>query len=544
MRFHRTVSFRVLAGTLALLVLSLALLSFLIVRFYTARLEDSARQSAYRVSDFIVASTRHSMLQNRKQDVYEVMRTIAGESGVEGVRIYNKRGLVTYSTDAAEHGTMVDLHAEACVACHDAAKPLEALPSSERGRVYRAPGGARVVAVITPVRNEPGCSGPGCHSSPAQRPVLGVFDVRMSLAHVDRAITQARRRALGWTAAACLLVGTLTGLFLNWTVRRPIRALAEGTRQLSAGNLDYRIPIRSDDDLGHLAASFNGMTASLREAQDENRRWSRTLEERVRDKTEQLQRVHRQMMHVEKMASLGTLSASVAHELNNPLSAVLTYARLNARRLRREGGPPDLESVAADLDTIGREADRCGAICRNLLLFSRRESGEFHLASLGEVIARTLGILAHHLQMANVQAVSSCDPPDLTVVGDEAQLEQALVALCVNAAEAMPDGGTLRIAARRAEGGEVLLEVADSGTGISPQDLPHVFEPFFTTKPRGVGVGLGLAIVYGIVQRHGGSIDVSSEPGRGTTFTLRFPPPDAAPSRAPGARPENETRTS
>jgi signal transduction histidine kinase len=146
--------------------------------------------------------------------------------------------------------------------------------------------------------------------------------------------------------------------------------------------------------------------------------------------------------------------------------------------------------------------------------------------------------------MANVQVTSSCDPPDLTVVGDEAQLEQALVALCVNAAEAMPDGGTLRVAARRAGGGEVLLEVADSGTGIAAQDLPHVFEPFFTTKPRGVGVGLGLAIVYGIVQRHGGSIDVQSEPGRGTTFILRFPPPDAGPSRAPGARPENETRTS
>jgi two-component system NtrC family sensor kinase len=527
MRLLRTVSFRVSAGTVILLLAAFSLFAYSSMHFTAGEMTAQAVASANRISDFVVASTHYSMLLNRKQDVYQMVQTIGAERGVVGIRIYNKRGQITFSTDPAENGRLVDLHADACVACHDSERPLEALPQRDRVRVYRDPGGDRVVGVIQPVRNQPACSATGCHQSPAERTVLGVFDVRMSLAGVDAAIGGAQRRTVAGAAAGFVLVAIASWVFLRWTVGRPIRALDDGTAALARGDLDHEIPVRSDDDLGQLATSFNGMTRSLREALEENRRWAQTLEDRVREKSEELQRINRQVLQVEKMASLGTLAASVAHELNNPLSGILTYAKLQAKRLRRESpDAPWTRTLLVDLDMIVHETERCGNIVRNLLLFARKQEGEFHRASLRESIERAAQLLGHHLAMANVTLETACEPPDVAVLGDEGQIQQALVALLVNATEAMPDGGTVRVTARRGAGGEVRLAVEDTGPGIAPDDLPHIFEPFFTTKPQGQGVGLGLSVVYGIVQRHHATVEALSEPGRGATFVITFPPPD------------------
>jgi two-component system NtrC family sensor kinase len=514
---------------LLLLLAAFSLFATLTIHFINGELTSQAISTAEGISEVVAASTHYSMLLNRKKDVYQTVLTIGTEPGVEGIRIYNKRGQITFSTDSTEQGRMVDLHAEACFACHDRARPLSALPQKNRVRIYRHPDGHRVAGVITPVRNQAACSASGCHQSPAERTVLGVFDVRVSLERADAAIVAVQRRTVGWAGLGFLGVALASGLFLRWTVSRPIRALSAGTRALTRGDLNHRIPVRSDDDFGALAESFNTMTRSLREALEENQRWAQTLEDRVREKTEELQRVSGQILQVEKMASLGTLAASVAHELNNPLSGILTYAKLQAKRIRRDApDSPLARTLLAVLDMIVRETERCGNIVRNLLLFSRKQAGEFHRAGLRDAIDRAVTLIAHHMAMANVRAETECRPEDVSVLGDDSQLQQALVALLVNATEAMPDGGTVRVTATRAPTGEVRLTVADTGQGISAHDLPHVFEPFFTTKPQGQGVGLGLSVVYGIVQRHGATIDVASEPGRGTTFTITFPPADRA----------------
>ncbi len=535
MRALRTVSFRVFAGTLLLLLLAFGLFATYAIHFYTVQLTEQAIASASRIGDFIAASTQYSMLLNRKQDVYQMARTLGTQPGVVSIRIYNKRGQITFSTDPAEQGRMVDLHADACVACHDSARPLESLPSANRARVYRDRAGHRVVGVIHPVRSQPSCSTGGCHLAPSERTVLGVFDVQMSLQTVDAAIATAQRRTASSAAIGFLAVALASGVFLRITVRRPIRALTAGTEALARGDLDHEIAVQGHDDLSGLADSFNAMTRSLREAQEENRRWARTLEDRVREKTQELSRMDRQILQVEKMASLGTLAASVAHELNNPLSGILTYAKLQAKRVRRDGAEaPWARTLLADLDMIVRETERCGSIVRNLLLFSRKQDGEFHRAEVREAVERSVTLVAHHLEMRHVEVETACEPPDLSILGDEGQLQQALVALLINAADAMPNGGTVRIRARRESSGEVRLTVEDTGIGIAAADLPHVFEPFFTTKPQGQGVGLGLSVVYGIAQRHGATIDVASEPGCGTLITLVFPPLDGAQLRPDG----------
>jgi two-component system NtrC family sensor kinase len=288
------------------------------------------------------------------------------------------------------------------------------------------------------------------------------------------------------------------------------------------------------------------MAGDLKAARREVTEWSGRLEEKVVEKTEELQRAQRQVLHMEKMASLGKLSATVAHELNNPLSGLLTYSRLVERALARQELPEEARSELGEyLRMMVSESTRCGQIVKNLLLFSRRDGGaELAPVDVEEVIARSLALVRHHLEISGVAL--RCEPfaGDPVLRADPGQLEQALVALFVNAVEAMSgpgcDEGELTV---RAEGDAeaVRIHVGDTGVGIHPDVLPHIFEPFFSTKHEESGVGLGLAVVYGIVQRHGGSIEVDSEPGRGTTFHLTLPrraAPDDPGAAERSARPE------
>ena len=334
-----------------------------------------------------------------------------------------------------------------------------------------------------------------------------------------------RRRALLHTAMALSGIDVTSGAFVAVTIRRPVRRLIRGTEQISAGRLDYQIPVTSADELGQLAHSFNEMTRSLRQAEEENRTWASTLEQRVQEKSAELQKIYDQIMQIEKMASLGKLSASVAHELNNPLAGILAYTRLVERRLKRGGLTEELtKETLKDLELIGRETERCGSIVRNLLLFSRRQTSDVAVISVREVIARAARLIAHHMEIAHVRLETTCTPVDLSFIGDEDQIQQALVALFVNAVEAMPGGGTLRVTVTGGDrDGELRIVVSDTGVGIRPEDLPHIFEPFFSSKREMQGTGLGLSIVYGIIERHGGTISVLSQPGQGATFTMTLP---------------------
>lgn len=225
------------------------------------------------------------------------------------------------------------------------------------------------------------------------------------------------------------------------------------------------------------------------------------------------------------MASLGKLSATVAHELNNPLEAILTYAKLIARRIRKdEAAAQANKQTLEDIEIIARETDRCGMIVKNLLLFSKKQVSEFALVPVQQIIHRAAELVRHHCQISNVTLNENYGCSDVTLLCDESQIQQALVALLVNAVEAMPEGGTITVTVRQPSGSdELAVSISDTGVGIVPADLSHVFEPFFTTKKDGKGVGLGLSVVYGIVERHGGKIFVDSTPEKGTTFTLVLP---------------------
>jgi len=530
MAILHSLRFRVLIGSILLLVVLFGLFSFVTVRYYTDRMTRQVVLSADRMSDVIRQSTRYGMLLNRREDVHQIITMIATEPGVDGIRIYNKRGEIMFSTDKREEGAAVDMAAEACTGCHGKETPISSLSAGNRTRIYTSTAGHRVVGVINPIRNSPSCSDAPCHAHPADRTILGVLDVRVSLKEMDAAISEATTTMVAFAAGMILLAALFSRWYFISTVLTPVKTLMNGAREVSGGNLDHRIDIRTRDELGKLADAFNTMTSSLRFEREQNRAWAGTLEEKIAEKTGELNEIHGRILHVEKMASLGKLAATVAHELNNPLEAILTYARLIGRRLRRGDSPPaDTKATLEDVDLIARESTRCGTIVRNLLLFSKKEVNEFGLMNLKRIVVRAGEIVRHHCEISSVQLRISIADDDATIMCDEGQIQQALVALFVNAVEAMPGGGTITVSVTGAPGGdedELTIVVEDTGVGIPAEDLPHVFEPFFTTKKDGRGVGLGLSVVYGIVERHGGRITVSSETGKGTRFeiTLRAVP--------------------
>lgn len=536
MNLFRSLKFKVLVGTAFLFFCVFALYSYLVERAFTTQVMNQVTENAASTSDLIRNSTRHSMLLNRRSDVHQIIATIGREPDVEGIRIYNQRGTIMVSTDKSEEMTVVNLKAEACYACHDNTKPLQSLPVENRVRTYKTPRGKRIIGFINPIRNEPACSDAACHAHPADRAILGVLDVRMSLEKIDAEISRSRRRFIVYSLLMAAFVGGTSALFLLLTVHRPVRQLVEGTRQVAAGNLNYEIRVRSRDEVGELAGSFNEMTRSLQQAREQNESWSRTLEKRIQEKTEELNLVHGQILQVEKMASLGRLSATVAHELNNPLEGILTYAKLTARRLQKLQDPA-VPPIREDLELIIREVQRCGNIVKNLLLFSRKQVGEFGVASVAGIVEQAVRLVQHHFDISGVSYQPELRAPDASILCDRNQIQQALLALFVNAVEAMKGGGILRLVLDRNEAGDTLILISDTGSGITPEELSHVFEPFYTTKKEANGVGLGLAVVYGIVERHGGTVTVRSEPGKGTVFTLTFPPaaqsrPDTQPAEA------------
>ncbi len=482
-------------------------------------------QSANSLSDVIKNSTHYSMLLNRNEDVYQIITMVGKEPGVEGIRIYNKRGEIIVSTSKAEERTVVDMHTEACYGCHNQEEPLSSLPMNNRMRVYTSPQGYRILGLINPIRNEKSCSDNECHAHPPDKTVLGVLDVRMSLEHVDASIANAQGKLTAYAGIAILALIITSLLFLYRTVHKPVHRLIEGTKEISSGNLNHMIQIRSSDELGLLAQSFNSMTASLRSVMEENERWSEELEKRVQEKTDELKRIHEQILQIEKMASLGKLSATVAHELNNPLEGILTYAKLISRQLKKNSVIGDAAKEALEeLELIIRETERCGNIVKNLLLFSKKQAGEFTLVLLKEIINKSVQLVQHHFHISNIHFQEIYEDEEIMILCDANQIEQALIALFVNSAEAMPEGGTMTIEVfRDGATGQSFIKLTDTGCGIPAEDLPHIFEPFYSTKKEGKGVGLGLSVVYGIIERHGGKITVASTIGKGTEFSIMFP---------------------
>jgi two-component system NtrC family sensor kinase len=515
----RFIGFRLFIVLMAVMLVSFSIHTYLDIKTTSSNLTDAVSQSAMRASDLIVRSTRYSMLLNRKEDVHQTIRTLGSEPGFVGVSVYNKDGEVIFSTDSTIVGRKVDMAAEACHICHASGEPLVSVPADSRMRLYEATSGDRVLGLINPIRNEPACYNATCHAHTSNQQVLGVLDVKMSMADVDRRVAAVRRELLFSSLVMIILIAGASAVFIHRVVRKPIRRLKVGMADVARGDLDAKIETGRNDEIGEVGQTFNRMAGDLKRAREELEEWARMLEQRVAEKSAELERAHSKVIHMEKMASLGKLSASVAHEINNPLFGILTYSKLGLRELEQKIA--DTERLRKYLTVVEKESNRCGDIVKNLLGFARASGGRFERHRLRSVIEQAMLLIDHHLEVRQISAQKELIEDD-EVVCDPRQIQQALIAICMNAVEAMSEGGRLSLRTS-GDATTVTIHVTDTGMGIPQAALAHVFEPFFTTKESHEGLGLGLAVVYGIVQRHHGSVDIESRDGEGTTVTMVLP---------------------
>lgn len=603
-------------------VISIAIIgvfSYLTISAQSEALLSQAGIHANKLSDAIKNSTLTSMLENKKDEMHAIVDTVAHEPSILEIRIFNKEGAVTFSSRKDVIGTMVDKQAESCYACHTANQPLQKLSMDERMRIYRiSPDSPRILAVINPIYNEPSCYQAACHAHAREHTVLGVLDIKMDLKDVDRQIEDSKLRLIIFAAIAILGVSAFIAFFVRKWVGKPVGELVRATNQVSLGNLNYTVENPGSDELGDLAKSFNKMTKNLADAK-------------------------LQLFQADKMASLGRLAAGVAHEINNPLTGVLTYSSFLLKRTKDD---PELQE---SLGVIVRETIRSREIVKNLLDFSRQSVPKKHSADINKIIKAAVEVVANQLSLKRIELDKHVDTTLPAITVDANQIQQVFINLLVNAADAIDESGgkisvipsvislppyglaqikaavcpkghdlmdqetrsyglatiKVKVAARGNEGlvnldpvygkhrhqygidieagmelevccpqcNVSLIEenvkcpkcasavyifevppngmlegctnpecewqrwkamdeaghkdymevrITDTGQGIPRENLSHIFEPFFTTKGE-YGNGLGLAVIWGIIDNHNGTIDVESDLGRGTTFIIRLP---------------------
>ncbi|MBI4811747.1 MAG: HAMP domain-containing protein [Ignavibacteriales bacterium] len=615
----KKIGFRLIFAVALTSLIIIGVFAYFNIKSQTSSLISEVERHANQLGETVISSTRFDMMLNQRDRIQQIINSIGTQPQIRDVRIINKIGKIIYSSDSNNINKMVDKRAESCYACHSEDQPLEQISITERTRVFRVfPDSNRILGIITPIYNERSCWQADCHAHPTNQKVLGVLDVSISLAEVDKAIITREWEIVIFAIVAIIAVGLLIAFFVRRWVSNPVQDLLDATQQVSQGNLNYAIKNLGDDEIGKLGSSFNNMTKKLAEAR-------------------------MQLFQSDKMASLGRLAAGVAHEINNPLTGVLTYSSF---LLKRTKDNPELQE---DLNIIVRETLRSREIVKSLLDFARQSVPKKNNADINEIIEKAISVIEKQLSVKKIKIAKQSENnlPKITV--DSNQIQQVFINLFVNASDAIgTNGGTITIVTKQISlspfgvaqlkkascprrhslidnnfkidglpalrvkvvsnekegiihldpvygkhrndyntgfkidkdtkfvcpdcdsslvqqdkicprcGAPILtfeisgqgvyevcssensnwekwdfvdsaglkeyieIKISDTGCGIHKDDLPRIFEPFFTTKGQ-KGTGLGLAVIWGIIDNHHGTINVESEEEKGTTFIIRLP---------------------
>ncbi|QQS37248.1 MAG: HAMP domain-containing protein [Ignavibacteriales bacterium] len=604
-------------GITTLLIISV--FAYFNIRTNSSALLEEVENHANQLSETVKYSVHYDMMLNQRERIHKIINTIGEQESIREVRILNKVGEIIYSSHENDIGRMVDKKAESCYACHAADQPLEKLSITQRTRIFRLhPDSSRVLGIINPIYNEESCWAADCHAHSKDQTVLGVLDVTMSLDDVDKSIQTIEIEIAIFALIAIAAISFIIGMLVRKMIDTPVRELVDATKQVASGDLNYSIKDKGNDELGLLARSFNNMTKKLSEAR-------------------------MQLFQSDKLASLGRLAAGVAHEINNPLTGVLTYSSFLLKRTQ------DNPEIQEDLKVIVRETKRSREIVKSLLDFARQSVPKKNAADLNEIINQSITVVESQLTLNNVKIEKHLDAELPRITVDSNQMQQVFINLVVNASDAIgKNGGTVTISttllkrspvgitqikkascpkrhdltdneikidglpsikikakSNNSEGFIYLdpvygknrhqydvslelkkeiqmmcpqcntsltdetkkcpdcgapvfylevpqhgryegcsrrgcnwqrweavdqsgqkeyaeIKIKDTGCGIPKDELPRIFEPFFSTKGQ-KGTGLGLAVIWGIIDNHDGSISVESEQGKGTVFTVILP---------------------
>jgi two-component system NtrC family sensor kinase len=490
------------------------------------------RQNGNNIGSIVEGALYHSMLQNDKSGLQNTLDIINTLPGIDEVNMYDNHDSLVYSSFTADSG---DSHSDPnCISCHTNLRSM--FPGIEKSYkiidvntdclMSRKDSGSRHLLIRSPILNERSCYVSSCHAHQKSDILLGSLVIKIPLKAQDEAIKKSSTEFFLLAIFATLLLVSVLLFFTRKKIKNPLNELVKVSVAVANGDKSTRLEIKPNqlDDMRMVSEAFNDMLDNLHTATIELENWSQQLEYKVQKKSEELGAAQNELMHVERLASLGKLSSSVAHEINNPLSGILIYTKL----LLKQASNPELyasrrESMLKHLRLIESETKRCGDIVKGLLDFSRKDQNDFEPKHLHEILYETYELMTHPIKIANINFVYDFSANADLIYCNPNQIKQACIAILVNSSEAITEHGEISIKTQNLDEDTICFEISDNGLGIAEEDISHIFEPFFSTKQDVSGIGLGLAIVHGIIQNHKGKIQVNSELGHGTTISVNLP---------------------
>jgi hypothetical protein len=482
--FFRTLTGRILILSLLLFTVAIGTVTLLHIRREHHQITQGSRETAELILSVVERAIASSMNVGNSRDVQTILETVGGDPRLAAVRIFRTDGRILKSSDPLELGRRVH------------SRELAIFERGETHAVFTTSTG-EVVGVIKPIYNRPRCF--SCHGTAPK--VIGILNVDYSLSG-PRARMFASSQFFGVSMLVMIVLLTAGILLIfNRFVRRPLRKVVDKMALVEDGDLSAHLTVQFDDEVGQLMSKFNSMTDRLRQAQ------------------ENLQQCHyQQMERVDRLASVGEMSAGIAHEIKNPLAAISGAISVLAGDFPEED--PRREVVAKVLEQITR-LDKAAT---DLLYFGKPGQPQFSWVDVNELIKQTLFFVAQHPESRNVNQLQELTRSLPPVWVDEKQLQQVFFNIIINAIQAMKNGGTLLIQTdlrSQADKQVVRVLIGDSGPGIAAEDLERIFQPFYTTKTQ--GTGLGLAICRQLMEQQGGAIRIASRPGEGTRVTIELP---------------------
>ncbi|MFZ4399344.1 MAG: ATP-binding protein [Bacteroidales bacterium] len=472
-----------------------------------------------------------SMLENNKTSLQTTLDVINRMSGIDEVNLYNSNENLVYSSFSSNTSGHSNPN---CLECHKSIKSIlpekdnfsKIIEINSECEMNQNDNAHRHLLINSPIQNEKSCYTSSCHAHPQSEKILGSLVIKIPLENLD---TTLEKSSMDFYLLATLTTLLLLGFLIFFTskkIKNPLNALINASDAVSKGDNNMRLEIKPNqlDDMRMVSLAFNHMLDNLQSANIELQNWSQQLEYKVRIKSEELGQAQNELINIEKIASLGKLSLSVAHEINNPLSGILIYTKLVQKQLlNQELEAGKKEMVLKHLKMIENETKRCGDIVKGLLDFSRKDQNFFEDKHLHEVLRETSDLMNHSMKIAKIFFTTDFLANNDLVYCSPNQIKQACIAILVNASEAVTENGEVFFKTYNPDENQICIEITDNGSGINEEDIPHIFEPFFSTKYNTRGTGLGLAIVHGIIQSHNGKIELKSDVGKGTRISILLP---------------------
>ncbi len=489
------------------------------------------QQNGNNIGSIVEGALYYSMLKNDRSALQNTIDIINTMPGIEDVNMYDSHDNLVYSSFSAD---TIGHDNPNCKGCHEeintmfprTQKSFRLINIDSECKMSNKNYDYRLLLIRSPILNDKSCYTAACHAHIESDEVLGSFVIRIPLEDLDAAIQESSTDFFLLAALTTFLLVVGLMLFTRKQIKNPLNAILKASEAVSKGDKNIRLEIKPNQlhDMSIVSYAFNDMLDNLQTATNELQNWSQQLEYKVQKKSEELSEMQNELIHVERIASLGKLSASVAHEINNPLSGILTYTKLVQKQLSK----PDLDeaqkvAVLKYLRVIEIETKRCGDIVKGLLEFSRKDQHDFEIQHLHKILEESYALLAHQMKIANISVLTDFSAKWDAINCSENQIKQAFIAILLNASEAVFENGEILIKTSNPHEDYIKIEITDNGVGIAPEDILHIFEPFFSAKQKASGIGLGLAIVHGIVLSHKGKVEAVSEFGKRTTISVILP---------------------